>query len=110
MDLHKKPLGLEERKTALTKIILSINLLGIGLAVKVLNFGTVSILVGDAGLSFDSIFSPYEVHRELFNRLAGFSSREQRSTLEEAEQRMADWIETYQRLVETDPLVRPRYQ
>jgi len=67
-----------------------------------LYFGAATIRAGDSDLTFDDVFNPSEVQRELFNRLAGYSSREQMDSLNEAEQHMADWIETYHRIVGTD--------
>ena len=69
VDVNKKPLGHEDRQAAPLKNILGIEYKRLGIIGLLLNFGTVFIRVGDRQLTFDQVFNPSEVQRELFHRL-----------------------------------------
>lgn len=102
IDVYKKPLGMEERRAAPLKNILSITFERVGIIGLILNFGTVYINVGEATLTFDYVFNPSEVQRELFNRLA---TREYKEKLQErvnSQKHVADLIEAYHRVTETE--------
>lgn len=97
IDVYKKPLGTETRKAAPVKNILSIEYRRLGFIGYLLNFGTVFIKVGETTFDFDYVYNPSEVQREVFQKLSEFKYREkQAQDLAEA-QRMADWIEGYDR-------------
>jgi hypothetical protein len=95
VDVDKKPLGQEERQAAPIKNILSIEYKRIGLTGLVLNFGTVYIRVGDRQLTFDNVFRPSEVQRELFHRLSEVKQKEKEDQANEEKQRMGDWVASY---------------
>ncbi len=98
VDISRKPLGEEERRAALIRNILSVEYQRIGVIGLLLNFGTVFIRIGEAEFTFDNVFNPSEVQRELFNRIAlrTVHEREQQADIER--QRMAEWIAAYHRL------------
>ncbi len=98
VDVYRKPLGREERQAAPIKNILSIEYQRLGFLGLVLNFGTVYIRVGDKQLTFDDVYNPSEVQRELFNRLAAKNYAERQAAQEGERQRMADWIAAYHRV------------
>lgn len=100
VDVDKKPLGREERRAAPIKNILSIEYQRLGLIGLILNFGTVYIRVGDQELTFDNVFNPSEVQRELFNRLAAKTYQERQAAQEAERQRMTEWIAAYHRVIE----------
>ncbi len=100
IDVNKKPLGREERKEAPIKNILSIDFERLGFIGLLFNFGTVYIRVGDSDLTFDYVSNPSEVQRELFYRLAEQINWSKWDNLQDDQQSMADWIETYHRIVE----------
>lgn len=98
VDVNKKPLGREERRAAPIKNILSIEYKRLGIIGLLLNFGTVYIRVGDQQLTFDNVFNPSEVQRELFHHLAAKNYSERQAQAENERQRMADWIAAYHRV------------
>jgi hypothetical protein len=102
VDVNKKPLGREERRAAPLKNVLSIEFERLGLIGLLLNFGTVYIRVGEATLTFDFVYNPAEVQRELFNRLAARDYKEKQEERLSADKNIADWIEAYHRVVEKD--------
>ncbi len=99
IDVYKKPLGTEDKRAAPLKNIQSINFKRNGFLGVLLNFGTVYILIGDNQLTFNNVFNPSEVQREIFHRLY---AREYKTKLEEekAEQlRIREWIEAYNKVL-----------
>ena len=100
IDVNKKPLGLEQRKTAPLNTVQSVEFERIGLIGLLLNFGTVSIRVGETTLTFDNVYNPAEVQRELFQRISDRERARKRKAIEEDEERLTDWIEVYHHLNE----------
>jgi hypothetical protein len=98
IDINRKPLGKEEKRAAQIKNILSIEYKRLGITGLILNFGTVFIRVGEADFTFDDVFNPSEVQRELFHRMAQRSLRERQAQGEAERQRMADWLTVYHRM------------
>lgn len=97
-DINKKPLGKEEKRTAPIKNILSIEYRRLGIIGLILNYGTVFIRVGTETFTFDDVFDPAEVQRELFQRLAKVQLLEKQAQAEGERQRMADWLAAYHRV------------
>jgi hypothetical protein len=100
IDVNKKPLGLEQRKTAPLKTVQSVEFERVGLPGLLLNFGTVSIRVGETTLTFDHVYNPAAVQRELFLRISERERLLKKQAVEEDEQRLTDWIEVYHHLNE----------
>lgn len=98
VDISRKPLGKEEKRAAPIRNILSVEYKRIGIIGLLLNFGTVFIRIGDAQFTFDNVFNPSEVQRELFHRIAMRSLSERQQQAENERQRMAEWIAAYHRL------------
>lgn len=99
MDVYKKPLGDEDKRAAPLRNIQSINFKRNGLLGIIFNFGTVYILIGDNQLTFNNVFNPSEVQREIFNRLYSMEYK-QKLDEEKAEQvRIREWIEAYNRVL-----------
>jgi hypothetical protein len=71
-----------------------------GIIGLILNFGTVFIRVGDQQLTFDDVFNPSEVQRELFHRLSAKNYAERQAAAAGERQRIADWIATYHKVVQ----------
>jgi hypothetical protein len=102
LDVYRKPLAREERRVAPLRSIQSIEFERLGIIGLFLNFGTVYIRVGDTQLTFDQVFNPSEVQRELFNRLATREYRERLAEQKREQERMSQWLETYHRLTNPD--------
>ncbi len=100
IDINKKPLGKEETKSALIKNIQSIEFNQKWLTALLFNYGTVSIRVGDILFTFDDVYDPSEVQRELANRIAEREYLDYQAELEGQYERMADFMEAYQGLMD----------
>lgn len=98
LDVYKKPLGKESRQVAPLKNIQKIDFQRRGIIGQLFNFGTVFIRVGDTSLTFDDVFNPSEIQSELFRRMAEREYREKQAALAGEKQRMADWIEVYDKI------------
>jgi len=98
VDVEKKPLGKEERRAAPLKNIQSVSFERLGLIGLILNFGTVSIRVGETDLTFDKVFNPSQVQQEIFKRMAEQEYKKAQLDLQSESERFGDWIEVYDRL------------
>jgi hypothetical protein len=94
IDVCKKPLGLDERRSAPVKNIQTVEFERKGLINLVLNFGTVTIKIGNEALTFNNVYQPSEVQAEIYARY--------RTTLETAkkneQQKFVEWIKTYEEI------------
>jgi hypothetical protein len=98
VDLNKRPLGNEVKKVAQIKNILSVEYKRLGIIGLMLNYGTVYIRIGETTFTFDDVFNPSEVQRELFHRISQRTIKERQAQGEAERQRMADWISAYHRI------------
>jgi hypothetical protein len=94
VDINRTPLGTEERRSAPIRNIQSMDYSRVGLIGILFNFGTVSILIGTEKLTFDLVYNPSSVQREIFNRFMQVTRQSQMAE----QQRMADWIQAYNSL------------
>jgi hypothetical protein len=98
VDVNKKPLGHEQRRSAPLRNILSISFERLGIWGLILNFGTVRIKVGETELTFDNVYNPNEVQREIFKRMTEQDYKQTQDKIADEERRLADWIEAYHRV------------
>lgn len=101
IDVYRKPLGVEQKRTSPIKNILSIDFERIGILGLILNFGTVYIRVGDATLTFDNVFAPSDVQRELFQRIIENKRSEEERMEKSINNQLGDWIEHYHQMMQT---------
>lgn len=99
VDINRKPLGFEDKRTAPIKNIQSIEFKRSGLLGLLLNFGTVFIRIGDSQLTFDFVHNPSEVQRELFERYIAIIKSDKDAQLNQERQRIANWMEAYHRIM-----------
>jgi hypothetical protein len=102
VDRNKKPLGREELKEAMLGNIDAVRFVQHGLAGLALNYGTVFIRVGLAELTFNDIYNPSDVQRELFRRIAEREHRHQQDAMSIERDRVANWIEAYNEVIEEE--------
>lgn len=100
VDLYKRPLGLEHKRAAPIRNIQSIEYKRHGPIGLLLNFGTVYIRIGDTVFTFNHVFNPSEVQRELFQRFMQYGLGEKQRDQERQEMSIADWIHTYHQMIE----------
>jgi hypothetical protein len=100
LDIEKKPLGREDKKTASLDSILSIEHQRIGIIQLLFNYGTVTINVGQTKFNFFGVYNPDQVHQDISDYMeARIRKKREAETLRERE-RMADWLKTYHDQVE----------
>ncbi len=91
IDVYKKPLGTEDRKSAPVKNIQTVEYERKGLINLVLNFGTVKIKIGNEELSFDNVYQPSEVQGEIYALYRAYLEKAKKND----QQRFVEWIKTY---------------
>jgi CRP-like cAMP-binding protein len=91
IDVNRKPLGKEERRSAPLKNIQTVEFLRKGIIGLVLNYGTVRIQIGNEELTFDNVYDPAAIQSEIFSHFRQFNQRARRMEQE----KIADWIKTY---------------
>jgi len=99
-QIYRKPLGSELKSSASIENILTIvhereNLTGI-----MLNFGTVTVSVGDTEIIFDGVFNPDQVHQDIANYQEALKHRKGEQKANDDRKRMVNWLMTYNKEVE----------
>jgi hypothetical protein len=102
VDVNKKPLGREEKRAAPVRNVQSIEYARLGIFGLILNYGTVSIRVGETELTFDYVFNPSEVQQEIFKRLAKRDYTRRQAEIQDDQARLADWIEAYHHIMQKE--------
>jgi len=98
IDVSRKPLGYEDRRSAPVKNIQTVEYKRKGIIGLLLNYGTVRIQIGNEELTFDNVYAPSQIQSEVYLQLKKYQEEQQR--LEG--QRMAEWITTYDRIKNGD--------
>jgi hypothetical protein len=91
VDLNRKPLGKEERRSAPIRNIQTVQFTRKGIVGLVLNYGTVRIQVGNEELTFDNVYDPASIQAEIFANFKKFNQQTQKMDQE----KLAEWIKTY---------------
>ncbi len=94
VDVNRKPLGSEERRSAPIKNIQTVEFKRKGIIGLILNFGTVHIQIGNEELTFDNVYDPAAIQAEIF---AYFKFRNEKIKHQEQE-KLADWIQAYDQI------------
>jgi uncharacterized membrane protein YdbT with pleckstrin-like domain len=94
-DIERKPLGQEVKKTAPLESILSIeheraNILGI-----LLNFGNVTVNVGQTNFIFYGVYNPDQVHQDISDYREALNRRKREKEAKLERDRMVNWLVTY---------------
>lgn len=96
VDVYKKPLGQEEKRSASLKNIQSVEYEKLGLLRLVLNYGTVFIRIGDTLFTFDNVFNPSGVQSEITRRMEALMYREKKKEIDSAREGVLDILEAYE--------------
>jgi hypothetical protein len=97
IDIEKKPLGREDKKTAPLENILNIEYERTGLIGLILNFGTVSINIGGTTFKFNNVFDPSQVQQDIFRRLDERKNKKKLAEADKERERLAEWFAAYHR-------------
>lgn len=98
-DIERKPLTREEKREALLTNILSLENARVGLIGLVLNFGTVTLNVGNEKLTFDYVYNPIQVQYEISDRMYAYRKRKEEQEAARERERVADWLMAYHRQI-----------
>jgi hypothetical protein len=95
LDIERKPLGREEKKSALLDNILSTQADRRGLFQIIFNYGNVYIFVGATRMDFFDVYDPSGIQQDIDRRrMARIERKKQDETLNERE-RMAEFFAMY---------------
>lgn len=95
LDIERKPLGEEEKKTAPLDSILSIEHTRLGILQLALNYGNVTIMVGQTPFVFRGVYNPDDVQQDISSYIEARRRKKEEAESERDRQRMADWLVTY---------------
>jgi len=99
-DIERRPLGTEVRKSAPLESILSLEHRRVGLLGYLLNYGNVTINVGETRFVFVGVFDPARAQQDIFNRMHALRRRKQEAEAARERERIAEAITMYHRNVE----------
>jgi hypothetical protein len=98
IDIYKKPLGKEKRKSAQLENIMSTSSERKGIIGLLLNYGVVNIKIGVEVFDFTDVFDPPQVEQDIIRRmLLRRSKKAEADRLAEAE-RMGNWLANYHQI------------
>ena len=101
LDIERKPLGSENKKSATLDNILSLENKRVGIFGILLNFGTVIINIGTEQFNFHDVYNPAQVQYEIFDRMLSLRHRKEQMEASKERERIADWLMIYHNEVET---------
>jgi hypothetical protein len=94
-DIERKPLGTEVKKAAPVENILSLEHERVGLLGYMLNYGLVTINVGETQFVFRNVHEPARVQQDIFNRIYALRREKEQIEVAKQRQRFVDVIEVY---------------
>lgn len=100
IDVFKKPLGQEQKRSAPIKNVQTVEFERVGLISLILNYGTVFVRVGDTTFSFDYVYNPSEAQSEIFSRYYAITQGQKKREQQQLQQEMADWIQVYHQVIQ----------
>ncbi len=100
VDIDRKPLGSEEKKSAPLENILSLSHERIGIWGLLFNFGTVYARIGKADFTFNNVHNPALVQQDIFARMDERQNQKREAEAARERARMAEWLAAYYRNVD----------
>ncbi len=95
IDIDRKPLGTEQKRSAPLENILSTESARIGLAGNLLNFGTVYISVGGSKMEFQDVADPATVQSDIDRRRMARAAAKTAAQVAQERERIAEWFAIY---------------
>jgi hypothetical protein len=95
LDIEKKPLGREDKKTAPLDSILSIEHARNGIIELLFNFGQVVINVGQTQFIFHGVYNPDQVHQDVADYMEARRRKKREIETQNEKERMVNWLKTY---------------
>lgn len=100
IDIERKPLGEEQKKTAPLDSILSLEHIRQGIIRLAFNYGDVIVMVGQTPFKFRGVHNPDQVHQDVADYIEARSRKSQQAEADRERQSMLDWFGTYHRETE----------
>lgn len=97
IDIDRKPLGQETKRSALLENILSLDYKRKNVIQRLFNFGTVAINVGDIQLDFENVAKPKRVQNEIFEFYDAALKRKEREQAQRHREDMVEFLAAYHR-------------
>jgi hypothetical protein len=97
IDIERRPLGEEQKKTAPLDSILSLEHARQGIIRLIFNYGDVVINVGQTKFIFRGVHNPDQVHQDVADHIEARRRKRLDAEAERERQRMLDWFGTYHR-------------
>ena len=94
-DIERKPLGTEVKKAAPVENILSLEHERVGFLGYMLNYGLVTINVGETQFVFRNVHDPARVQQDIFNRIYALRRQKEKAEAGQQRKRFVDVIEVY---------------
>ena len=95
LDIERKPLGEEMKKSAPLESILSIEHERENIIQNLLNFGYVTINIGQAKFIFRGVYNPDQVHQDISDYRETLYRKNKAAEAAQERQRMINWLVTY---------------
>ncbi|MDD5468517.1 MAG: cyclic nucleotide-binding domain-containing protein [Anaerolineales bacterium] len=99
-DIERKPLGKEDKKTANLDAILSIEHTRDGILELLLNFGDVTVNIGQTKFIFHGVFNPDQVHQDVADYIEARNRKKRLLEAARERERMVDWLTSYHQQAE----------
>lgn len=97
IDVDRKPLGKETKRSALLENILSLDYERKNVLQRLFNFGTVAINVGDIQLDFENVSKPKLVQNEIFEHYNAALKRKEQEQAQRHRDDMVEFLAAYHR-------------
>ncbi|MFO8035482.1 MAG: cyclic nucleotide-binding domain-containing protein [Anaerolineales bacterium] len=97
IDIDRKPLGRETKRSALLENILSLDYKRDNILQRLFNYGTVAINVGDIQLDFENVAKPKLVQNEIFEYYNTALKRKEQEQAERHRDDMVEFLAAYHR-------------
>ncbi len=97
LDIERKPLGDEQKKSAPLDSILSLEHSRDGIIQLLLNYGNVIINVGQTKFVFRGVYNPDQVHQDVSDYIEARKRREAQNKAQSERENLADWFITYRK-------------
>ena len=101
LDIERKPLSREEKRSAPLENILSLEHTRVGILGLLLNFGTVIINIGTEKFDFYGVYNPAEVQYEIFDRMLALRQRKEEAGARKERERIVEMLTAYHKQVDT---------
>jgi len=97
LDIERKPLGEEIKKSAPLDSILSLEHSRQGIIQLIFNFGNVIMNVGQTQFIFRGVTYPDDVHKDIADAIETLRRKKEEATALRDRQRLMEWFSTYNR-------------